>query len=60
MNEQTEKKIRAKTEDPRNYVVTDLDGKDWLVKCANVRVANNEDKDNALEGKLPRAKLEAA
>ena len=60
MSEQTEKKARAKIEGPRNYVVTDTDGKDWIVKCANVRVANNDDKDNALEGKLPRAKLEAA
>lgn len=55
-----EKKTRApKSDAPRSYIVT-VGGKDWIIKLDAVRVASPADKDRALDGELPRAKLEAA
>ena len=57
MNENTEKKTRApKADGPRSYIVT-VGGKDWIIKLDAVRVASPADKDCALDGELPRAKI---
>lgn len=53
----TEKKPRApKSDGPRSYIVT-VGGKDWIIKLDAVRVASPADKDRALDGELPRAKI---
>ena len=50
-------KTRKKPEGPRSHVLTDTDGKSFLVRLADVRVANNDDLDAALDGKLERGQI---
>lgn len=53
------KKTRTKSEGPRAHVVI-ADGKEWLLTLNSVRVATSADLNRALDGKLPRAQLDAA
>lgn len=50
------KKRTPKNDGPKYYVVT-AEGKTWLIKLEDVRVASQKDMNDGFDGKIPRGAI---